>query len=108
MSSENRPSLRTAFRDFLNLHDVLGLAIYGLLGLALLGFILHEVGKAIWDTGSVPLIAVFLGTLLLTAATVLRDFRRKRFSWVTKAVLGAWGLAVALIVILELVEGFRR
>jgi hypothetical protein len=74
----------------------------------LLGLILYEIGKAVWETGSVAIISVFLATLLLTAATVRRDLRRARFSWVTKAVLGAWALSVALIAILELTEGFRR
>ncbi len=76
--------------------------LYGLLGLALLGFIIYEVGRALWSTGSQLLIAAFLAALAGTLASIIRDLRRRQLSWASRGFLVVWGLCVAVILVAEL------
>ena len=76
--------------------------LYGLFGLALLGFIIYEIGRALWATGSHTLIAAFVAALVGTLAAVVRDLRRRQLSWASRGVLAAWGLCAAVILIADL------
>ena len=76
-------------------------ALYGLFGLGLLGFIVYEIGRALWATGSLLLIGAFVAVVGTTLASALRDLRRRQFSWASRGLLVAWGLCVSVILIVD-------
>ena len=75
--------------------------LYAALGLVLLGAIVFAVGRAVWQSGSTPVVVAFGVALVATAGSALRDLRERRLGWASRGLLAAWALCVAAVVLVE-------
>jgi hypothetical protein len=77
------------------------LVIYGGTAAAIVGFLLWTVGQSIWRAGSAGARSALLTFLALCIAALVNDVMRRRFSWVSKILVGLWGVAFLLLVVLK-------
>ena len=85
--------------------DTLDLIFYGGAAAALVGFGLWLIVSAIWDTGSTIVRSILLGLLALAIAILANDIYSRRFSLLSRLLVGAWAVVVFLLVIAELFSG---
>jgi len=86
--------------------DGIDILLYGGLGVALLGYLLFFLGSAIYESGNWPALTAYVAIVAGSVATLARDVRGRQFTWPSKLLIGAWGICVALIVVIEFVESF--
>ena len=102
------PTAWTRFRRHFDLWlDGVDVLLYGGLGLALLAYALYAITRALLAAGHEEGVAAVALVVAVSAASLVRDLRRGRFSPLSKGFAGLWALCVAIVIAVELIASFR-
>jgi hypothetical protein len=86
--------------------DSIDVLIYGGLGLGLLGYAIYGIGGALVASGHEAAFGGFAAVVALTAASLVRDLRRRQLTALSKVFAAAWTVCVGLVIVVELIESF--
>lgn len=86
--------------------DSIDVLMYGGLGLALLAYAIYEVASALFASGHEAAFAAFIVVVAFSAASLVRDVRRRKLTTLSRGLAGAWALCVALVIVVEVLESF--
>jgi len=99
-SASNTTQRSSGWRIFWRLESI-DFLVYSGGGAILLCYLIYKAGSAIWSTNSAALKLVYLLTLAGTVVSTIRDLLRRKFSLVSRLLVGAWIVCVAAIILID-------